>query len=173
MDILIRKERENDITQVSQVIKLAFESAEYSNGDEHHLVNRLRKSSAFIPELSLVAQYQQEIIGHILFTKIKIDQHTSLALAPLAVLPAFQRKGVGKKLILEGHRIARELGYSSVIVLGHPTYYSQFGYTPASKWNIKAPFDIPNEVFMAIELVPNSLKRISGKVEYAQEFFLK
>lgn len=130
-----------------------------------------RKSSAFIPELSLVAQYQEEIVGYILFTKIKIDQHISLALAPLAILPAFQRKGVGKKLILEGHRIAKELGYSSVIVLGHPTYYSRFGYTPASKWNIKAPFDIPDEVFMAIELVPNSLKHTNGKVEYAQEFF--
>jgi predicted N-acetyltransferase YhbS len=171
MNIFIRQEQEKDIGSVYQVVKSAFKTMELASGDEQDLVNRLRKSDAFIPQLSLVAELDWHIIGHILFTKMKIGDHPSLALAPVAVLPEFQRQGVGGKLIREGHRIARELGYHSVIVVGHPDYYPRFGYRPASLWKITAPFEVPDEAFMVLELVDGGLDGVSGEIEYPKEFF--
>jgi predicted N-acetyltransferase YhbS len=171
MDILIRQEQKEDIDSVYRVVKSAFETMEQASGDEQDLVNRLRKSEAFIPELSLVAECDGKIIGHILFTKMKIGDHPSLALAPVAVLPEYQNHGVGGKLIVEGHHIARELGYGSVIVVGHPAYYPRFGYKLASQWKITAPFEVPDEAFMVLELIEGGLKDVSGVIEYAKEFF--
>ena len=88
----IRKENKNDYNEVYNVIKKAFETAEHSDENEQDLVVRLRKSKAFIPELSLVAVEENKIVGYILFTKIKIKDNIELALAPLAVLPEYQRK---------------------------------------------------------------------------------
>jgi predicted N-acetyltransferase YhbS len=171
MDLLIRQEEEKDHDAVYQVVKTAFETMELADGDEQDLVNRLRKGEAFIPELSLVAEYDGKIIGHILFTKMKIGAHPSLALAPVAVLPEYQNRGVGGKLIVEGHRIAKELGYRSVIVVGHPRYYPRFGYQRASQCKITAPFEVPDEAFMVLELVEGGLTGVSGMIEYAPEFF--
>jgi predicted N-acetyltransferase YhbS len=171
MDVNIRQETKKDHSQVYQLVKSSFEGMEFADGDEPDLVVRLRKSKAFIPELSLVAVANDEIFGHILFTKMKIGSHPSLALAPVAVLPAYQRKGIGGKLIREGHRIAKQLGYASVIVVGHADYYPRFGYQPASRWNITAPFEVPDEAFMAIELIPGTLEKVNGMIEYAREFF--
>lgn len=173
MKIIIRQEEERDRVFVYEIVKKAFESAEHADGDEQDLVNRLRKSEAFVPELSLVAEWKGEIIGHILFTKVKIGSNISLALAPVSVIPEYQGQGIGGKLIEAGHRVARNLGFSSVIVLGHPTYYPRFGYSPASKWNILSPFEVPDDCFMALELTENGLQGISGMVEHPQEFFVK
>ena len=106
----IRTEQQADYDSVYQVVKNAFKTAEQSDGNEQNLVNVLRQSSAFIPELSLVAEIKEKIVGHILFTKLQIDGHTALALAPLSVLPQYQRKGIGTSLILEGHKIAQTRG---------------------------------------------------------------
>lgn len=165
----IRQENVNDYNEVYNVVKEAFEKAEHSDGDEQDLVVRLRKSGSFVPELSLVAQTGNKIIGHILFTEIKIGSSTELALAPLAVLPEYQRKGVGRSLIQEGHRIAKSLGYNYSVVLGSPKYYSKVGYIPASKYNIKPPFDVEDEFFMAVKLNENA-GTISGTVQYDKAF---
>ena len=171
MNIVIRQGQGNDIDTIYSVVKSAFEKVEHSDGDEQNLVNRLRNSEAFIPELSLVAELDDEIVGHILFTKIKIGENVSLTLAPVSVIPKYQGKGVGSKLILNGHEIAKSLGFGSVVVLGHPTYYPRFGYVPASKWGIKTPFEVPDDCFMALELIEDSLINVSGVVQYAKEFF--
>jgi len=173
MNVVIRQELENDHEAVYQVVKSAFEKMELASGDEPDLVNRLRKSEAFIPELSLVAELDGQIIGHILFTRMKIGDHPSLALAPVAVLAKYQGQGVGSKLIVVGHRIAREMGYHSVVLVGHPGYYPRFGYLPASRWKITAPFEVPDEAFMVLELVEGGLDGVSGEIEYAKEFFEK
>lgn len=165
----IRKENKNDYNEVYNVIKKAFETAEHSDGNEQDLVVRLRKSEAFIPELSLVAVEENKIVGYILFTKIKIKDNIELALAPLAVLPEYQRKGIGKKLIETGHNIAKNLGYHYSIVLGSENYYSKMGYIPAIQYGIKAPFQVPDENFMAIKLNDTNIE-IKGTVEYAKEF---
>ena len=165
----IRKENKNDYNEVYNVIKKAFETAEHSDGNEQDLVVILRKSEAFIPELSLVAVEENKIVGYILFTKIKIKDNIELALAPLAVLPEYQRKGIGKKLIETGHNIAKNLGYHYSIVLGSENYYSKMGYILAIQYGIKAPFQVPDENFMAIKLNDTNIE-IKGTVEYAKEF---
>ncbi len=168
----IRQETPQDILAVYDVVKAAFEHMALASGEEADLVNRLRKSQAFIPELSLVAEQNGRVIGHILFTKMKIGEHDSLALAPVSVLPEFHGQGIGSALIVEGHRIARELGFKSAIVVGHAYYYPRFGYRWASLYDIKAPFEVPQDAFMAIELVPDGLKGVSGMIAYAPEFFI-
>lgn len=165
----IRKETKNDYEQVYNVIKTAFETAEHSDGNEHDLVVALRKSDNFIPDLSLVAVEDNKIVGYILFTKIKIGEYEEITLAPLAVLPQYQRKGIGRKLIENGHKIAKKLGYHYSIVLGSEKYYSKFNYVPAIQYRIKSPFEVQNENFMATKLNDADIK-IEGTVKYAKEF---
>ena len=178
MNIIIKQETSSDFQTVENLVKAAFEHAEYTDHDEHNLVKRLRKSEAFIPELSLIVmQDDREPVGYILFTKIMInngkEKYPSLALAPVAVLPEYQGKGIGSQLILEGMDRAKSLGFQSVIVLGHPEYYPRFGFVPASTYRITAPFEVPNEAFMACELESGALNEVSGIVEYAREFLDK
>lgn len=175
MDITIRQETESDYEISVKVVEKAFQNAEYSNHREQYLVDKLRKSEAFVPELSLIAEINKEIAGHLMLTKLAIKdgekQYESLALAPVSVLPGYQNKGIGSKLILQGLKISKEMGFKSVIVLGHDKYYLRFGFSPASKWGIKAPFDVPDESFMALELEEGSLDDITGTVVYSKEFF--
>lgn len=175
MNITIKQETSTDYRAVESLIKSAFEYAEYTDHDEHNLVARLRVTDAFIPELSLIAVLGNDIVGHILFTKITIhnekEKYPSFALAPVAVLPNNQGKGIGSKLILEGINRAKSLGFGSVIVLGHKDYYPRFGFISTSKYGLKAPFEVLDEAFMALELKSGALDRVTGTVEYAKEFF--
>lgn len=167
--MLIRKEESSDYKTIYFVIKDAFGSAEHADGNEQDLVNALRKGKAFIPDLSLVAEIDGRIVGHILFTKAKVKDNTVLALAPLSVLPQYQRQGIGTALIKEGHRIAKASGYKYSIVLGSENYYPRTGYVPADTFGIYPPFDVPRENFMAYKLDENA-PDIHGTIEYAQEF---
>lgn len=170
MRLNLRQEIKEDYKETYEVVKNAFLNAEFTDHNEQNLVNKLRKSNTFIKELSIIAEKDSKIVGHILFTKIKIGDNESLALAPISVLEEYQNKGVGKELILKGHEIAKSLGFKSVIVLGHPTYYKKFGYKNAIHFNIKAPFDVLEDCFMAIELIDGGLKGVSGVVEYPKVF---
>ena len=165
----IRQETEADHPFVWQVVKTAFASAEHSDGKEQELVEALRKSRSFIPELSLVADIHGKIAGHILFTQVTIGGCRQLALAPLSVLPQYQKQGVGMALMDLGHCIARELGYDYCVVLGHERYYPKAGYCPASFYGIKAPFAAPDKNFMAIKLNPLA-KPLEGVVLYDRAF---
>ena len=167
--MLIRTEQPTDYENIYNVVKTAFASAEHSDGNEQDLVNALRTSAAFIPQLSLVAEADGEIIGHIMFTKLQLGSETILALAPLSVLPQKQKQGVGSALIAEGHKRAKNLGYNYVVVLGSEKYYPKFGYLPAENFNIQPPFDVPTENFMAIKLCDTAPK-VAGIVKYAEEF---
>lgn len=171
MEVIIRKENKKDYIKVCDVVKVAFESSEITDHNEHNLVKKLRKSHAFVPELSLIAEVDGEIVGHIMFTKIKVGESTLLALAPLSIMPEYQGRGIGGMLTLEGHKIAKSLGYKGVVVLGHHDYYPRFGYVTASSLGVKSPFEVPDEVFMALELSNGSLNRVNGIVQYAKEFF--
>ncbi|MDE6259940.1 MAG: N-acetyltransferase [Oscillospiraceae bacterium] len=167
----IRQERETDRAAVYEVIKAAFASAEHSDGNEQDLVTALRNSGAFVPDLSLVAEEDGNVVGHILFTKADVDGHTVLALAPLSVLPLYQQQGIGLALMAEGHRIAKELGFDYSVVLGHAEYYPKAGYCPASRFGIKAPFDVADENYMAVKLNPDA-KELHGVMRYYAAFGL-
>ena len=169
-DVIIRKENLEDYEAVFELNKITF-----GHDEEANLVNKLRKGSSYINGLALVAEYQKRIVGYILFTKVKIidkngSNTESLALAPMAVEYAFQRMGIGSKLVKEGLKKAKKLGYYSVIVLGHKEYYPKFGFKPASNWKIEPPFDIPDEVFMAKELKEGELRNVHGIVKYDDAF---
>ncbi len=167
--MLIRKEVLKDYERIFSVVKAAFDSAEHSDGNEHNLVSALRKGEAFIPDLSLVAEMDGKIVGHIMFTRAKIGDDIVLALAPLSVLPEYQRKGIGMSLIKEGHRIAEKLGYEYSIVLGSEKYYPRAGYVPADSLGIKPPFDVLSENFMACKIKKDA-SNICGVIKYAKEF---
>lgn len=173
--IIIRKEIVEDHQAVEQLVEWAFKTMPYSDGTEHQIVHRLRKSAAFIPELSLVAERDNQMIGHILLTKIQIKNEQQsvegLSLAPVSVHPDWQRQGIGGQLIKRAHAIARKLGFQSVVLLGHKDYYPRFGYRPTTDFGICLPFDSPPENCMILELQPNSLQGITGTVQYPAAFF--
>ena len=141
MSLIIRQEQTEDHLAVERIIEEAFANEAFSDQSEHHLVARLRTSEAFVPELSLVAELEGKIVGHILFTKITIGTSDSLALAPVSVKPKFQGQGIGSQLITHGHEVAKKLGFGSAVLLGHAGYYPRFGYEKASDFNIHIPFD--------------------------------
>ncbi|BDD08209.1 N-acetyltransferase [Fulvitalea axinellae] len=174
MEIHIRQEIPADHEAVSKLIEKAFEKEELSDQKEHFLVDRLRKSKDFVPELSLVALDGRDVVGHVLLSEIRIKNGEksclSLALAPVSVLPEYQGKGIGGRLIREAHEAALALGYKSVVLLGHAEYYPRFGYKTADSFGISMPFKVPKENCMALELVENGLKGVEGKIEYPEAF---
>ena len=150
MDIRIRTEQINDYKQTEEIFEAAFLHEKMSDQSEHRLVARLRKTDDFIAELSLVAiDETNRIVGHILLSKITIGPHGSLALAPVSFLPDKQKEGIASKLVHTALEKEKKLGFQSVIVLGHSDYYPKFGFEKASKWKICAPFDLPDEFFIA------------------------
>ena len=166
---MIRREGVEDFNEVYDVVKAAFATAEYSDGREQDLVVALRNSDAYVPELSLVAEVDGKIVGHIMFTEAEVGNSTELVLAPLAVLPEHQRQGIGTALIEEGHRIARELGYGYSVVLGSEKYYPRFGYIPAVQMGIEVPDGFSSINFMAVKLNEDA-GPVEGGVKYAKEF---
>ena len=175
MNLIIRKETPKDHKVVFSLTEEAFRDLKFSNHDEQFLVERLRNSEAFIPELSLVAELDGKVVGHIMLTKMTIRNndkgYPTLGLGPVSVLPAFQCRGIGSRLIKEAHRIAQDMCYETVVLIGHPNYYPRFGYRVADNYGISFPFEAPAECCMVAELVPGALEGVSGLVEHPKEFY--
>lgn len=174
MGIILSTEKPEDYEEVINLTDLAFKDMPFSNHKEGELVRKLRLCPNFVEELSIVAKLDGKIIGHILFTKLYIKDveksYETLELAPVSVLPEYQRKGIGSKLVNEGLKKAKEMGFKSVMVVGHPDYYPRFGFQKAEKYNIKSSIEVPADVFMAIELIENGLKDVAGTLIYPEEF---
>lgn len=168
---MIRQETLKDYEIVYEVIKEAFMTAEHRDGTEQDLATALRKGESFIPSLSLVFETDNKIVGHILFTQAWVGDTAVLALAPLAVLPAYQGKGIGSQLIQKGHEIAKNLGYEYSLVLGDPNYYETFGYQSGHAYEIEIPDILPAPYFMIAQL-KDQAEKLEGKVRYAKEFGL-
>lgn len=174
--MIIRQETPADYPAVSALIQAAYRQVPYSDKTEQLMVERLRQSSAFIPQLSLVAQTDTgELVGHILMTKLHIQhghqQYPGLALAPLSVTPAYQHQGVGSRLVRSIHAVAQTLGYAYSVVLGHATFYPRFGYERLSQYAIELPIQVADENRMIMPLQENGLAGVQGNVIYANEFF--
>jgi putative acetyltransferase len=165
--MIIREESADDAGGIRLVNKAAFET-----DGEADIVDLLREKDKFI--LSLVAEIEGQIVGHILFTPASINYKEKsfdvAGLAPMAVLPKFQKKGVGKALVNKGLELMHNTTYDAVIVLGHPEYYPKFGFEPASKYHITFELDVPDEAFMLLELKQGVLKNINGIAKYQPEF---
>lgn len=169
--MVIRQETKKDYDEIYHLVQEAFLSAEHSDGTEHDLVIALRKGESFVPELSMVAEIDGKLVGHILFTKGKVGKDTVLIFAPLSVMPGYQKQGIGSALIREGHKMAKKLGYSYSLLLGSETYYPRFGYLPAEQFGVQIPDGMPSENFMAIKLQEDP-KPIHGAVAFPKEFGL-
>jgi putative acetyltransferase len=165
--MLIREEAARDRAQIRAVNESAFKRP-----DEADLVDRLRAEGVVL--VSLVAEVDGEIAGHILFTRMTIEAKSgsveAVALAPMAVLPRNQRQGIGSELVRQGLGRLRAMEERIVIVVGHPDYYPRFGFSCDKASSLASPF--PREVLMALELVPGSLTGIEGPVRYAAAFGL-
>lgn len=162
---IVRPEVSSDHESVRQVHTLAF-----TGPTEALLVERLRGSSGSI---SLVATETGGVVGHILFTATTLvgaGAHVRVAgLGPMAVIPSRQRNGIGSELVVHGLDACRREGYEAVVVVGHPAYYPRFGFDRGSMFGLRCQFDVPDEVFMAVELRSGSLSG-GGEVRYAPEF---
>ena len=167
--MIICPERKEDHAAIYEVNKLAFNREE-----ESRLVEALRKSSNFIEKLSLVALEDGKIVGYILFTPITIENKgnsfPALALAPLAVPPEFQNKGIGFELVKHGLRSCSRLKYGIIVVIGNSEYYGRFGFVPASKRRLILPFDVPDEVFLVRENICMALDGVEGLIRYPKAF---
>jgi putative acetyltransferase len=162
MDITVRNEEEKDIEQVRELVRAAFP------GDaESRLVDALRANGKAI--ISLVAVRGNEVLGHILFSAVTTTPPSDargIGLAPVAVHPAAQSQGIGSKLITEGLRLCKELGFDYCVVLGSPEYYQRFGFERASPFGIRNEYGVDAE-FMIIRF---SVRNVAGVVNYASEF---
>jgi putative acetyltransferase len=165
----IRPETPADVAGVHEVNRRAFERP-----NEASLVDAIRASDAFLPDLSLVADDGGRVVGHVLFSRIGIRSDAgvlpALALAPVAVQPERQREGIGTQLIRRGLADAQRRGERIVIVVGHPEYYPRFGFVPARAHGLESPFPVPDGVFLVRELTPGALAGIRGTVEYPPPF---
>lgn len=157
-----------DIKAIMHTTQLAFENEEMSDNQEHKLVEELMQSDSYIPELSVVAVLNDKIVGHIMYSKIKIGTHDGLAMAPLSVHPDHQKQGIGKALM--EHTLAKIPLEIPVVILGHPSYYAKFGFIPASTYNIKPPFAVPDNVFMVRTSETVRKSGIQGTVIYDDAF---
>lgn len=167
--LIVRAETAADISAIRKLNKKAF-----NGNDESKLIDAIRGSDGFIPALSLAAEKNGQIVGHILFSQVKIKGPSgaapALALAPMAVLPAFQNQGIGTELVKRGLEECRKLGHKIVVVVGHADYYPRFGFVKAGEKGLRLPFEAPEEIFMAAELVPGALNGVEGTVEYPPAF---
>jgi putative acetyltransferase len=165
----IRVELPSDAAGIRHIHELAF-----GREAEANLVDAIRRSPGYVPELSLVAEQEGLLVGHIMFSIIQVegDNHATdtLALAPLAVLPTHQRQGVGSRLTEEGITLARSRGFRSVVVLGHPSYYPRFGFLPAEQFGILPPWGEPTPALMVLPLVYGGLDGVQGTVRYPPAF---
>lgn len=164
--MLIRDESADDSAAVHSLNVAAFQTPA-----EADLILALRQVAR--PLVSLVAEADGTIVGHIMFTPVALSGHPDrrmMGLGPMAVAPAHQRRGIGSELVRAGLERCRQLGYGAVAVLGHAAYYPRFGFTPSSGFKIDCEYDVPPEVFMVVELQRNYLYGASGTIKYHPAF---
>lgn len=177
MSFIIKSVSPDQYSTTVQVEKKAFAQADHSDGTEHLLITKLRNEKLYIPDFDVIAvSDKSQVVGHAMLSTAKIKNSSTTVsqkigvLAPLAVLPDFQKQGIGTLLLHELEQRATKSEILAISILGDPAYYGRFGYVPANNFNIKAPFEVDNKFFMMKELRPHSLDNISGTLEYQSSF---
>ncbi len=168
MNIIIRPENERDYDEVENLTREAFWDIYQPGCDEHLLVHKLRKVSAFISELDFVAMQDDRIVGNIIYSKSKIVDrediaHEVITFGPISVLPSLQNKGIGSALIEHTKKLAKNMGYKAIVIFGNPAYYHRFGFKSAENFGITTTDGTNFEAFMVLELYAGALQGITGK----------
>jgi putative acetyltransferase len=166
--VKIRREQASDIEAIREINNFAF-----GQPDEGLIIDRLRENCNEM--LSLVTLIDNKTVGHILFSPVTFEGRAKtvqgIGLAPMAVLPEFQRQGIGSRLAIEGIEAIRRSGYPFIIVIGHEKYYPRFGFERASKYDFTRQWeDVPDDAFMVLILNHNDIRDVSGVVKYRDEF---
>lgn len=159
----VRRETPGDRAAIRRVHERAF-----TRPNEAVLVDALRDAHAHV--ISLVVEDDGLVAGHVLFSPVTVGEGRGLGLGPMAVVPERQRRGLGSLLVREGLAECRRHGHGVVVVLGHPGFYSRFGFAPASTRGLRCEYDAPDEAFLVVELVPGALGARQGLVRYHPEF---
>jgi putative acetyltransferase len=165
--LTIRSETPQDEAEISRIHEEAF-----GQEAEGELVGKLRNRGMLT--ISLVALYDGRVVGHIAFSPVEVKSNYSsfqaIALGPMAVVPACQRKGIGSQLVRAGLKECQHLGYEIVVLVGHPDYYPRFGFVLAGPKGIECEFEVPDEAWMLLELRENALAGKRGTVSFQAEF---
>lgn len=161
--ITVRDEQPGDIAAIRAVNDAAFDQPL-----EGHIVDELRRHGAV--RLSLVAEVDGRIVGHILFSPVTSAGTEGLGLGPMAVMPAQQRRGVGGAMIAAALDRLRGSGCPFIVVLGHHEYYTRFGFVPASRHGLRCEWDVPDEAFMVHVFEPAATTAAAGVIRYRPEF---
>jgi putative acetyltransferase len=163
----IRSEKPTDYAGVYQVNIQAF-----GRPNEAELIDNLRP--VVQPHISLVAELEGQIVGHIFFSPVSIESpqasQTAMGLGPVAVLPAYQNQGIGTKLVEAGLEACRQQGHKLIVVLGHPNFYPRFGFIPAGSLGLRFHEPVPEQAFMLLELSPGTPIQANAVVRYHPEF---
>ncbi len=163
----IRLETPADYSTVEQITREAFWNHHVPGCDEHYLAHVLRKAECFLPELDFIAEQNGTLVGNIMYTKAKIvgddgAEYPVLSFGPISVMPEFQGRGVGGKLILHTLSLAKEMGHTAVLIYGDPDYYGRFGFVSAEQYRIGTRYNTYAAALQAIELVPDALAGKAG-----------
>jgi predicted N-acetyltransferase YhbS len=165
--VFLKPEEEKDYNSVENLTREAFWNVYKPGCDEHLLIHNMRNAKEFIKELDYVAVYNDEIIGNIVYAKTKIldtnKEHDVITFGPVSVLPAYQKKGIGKKLIEHTIIKAQGMGFKAIIIYGNPKYYERFGFKNSREYKITDMEGNYHDALLALELQPNSLEKICGK----------
>ena len=164
--MLVRPEQVTDVPMIRAINRAAFDST-----TEADVVDRLRTDAENV--ISLVAEEDGEMLGHIMFSPVRLTEAADLramALGPMAVTPDRQRAGIGSALVRAGLEACQRRGIDAVFVVGHPTYYPRFGFKSASIVGFACEFNVPDEAFMVVELAAGGLHGKTATVHFHPAF---
>jgi predicted N-acetyltransferase YhbS len=167
MDITLRNEKPEDYSAVENLTREAFWNMYQSGCVEHYILHNLRTSPDFIPELDFVAELDGKIVGNIVYATAKVvddkNDYDVIGFGPISVLPEYQNKGIGSKMINHTVELGRNAGYKAIIILGDPAYYGRFGFIAAKNFNIAFADGNYLDALLVLKLYPDALKVIKGK----------
>jgi predicted N-acetyltransferase YhbS len=178
MEVLIQRTTEKDFFKTENITRESFWNMYKPGCDEHLILHQIRESKSYIGELDIIAVYKDKIIGHVISTTARVidkqdKEHEVLCVGPIAVLPSFQNKGIGTKLLNYSISEAKKIGFKGMILFGNPEYYHRFGFRNAREFEITTKDNQNFEPFMALELQENGLDNVKGRFFECEAFITR